>query len=119
MTRFLLAGFTQDADVRVFAFHRVEADRTHTTFTVSADLSLVRKYDIHLQELPLLCRKLLHRREDLEPGRALSFTEADMCRHQSAWAAMKQAGTKKSVQARTEIARQSITVGAGAAPVPT
>lgn len=46
--------------------------------TVRADLSLARKYDIRLQELPLLCRRLL---TDLPLERlasAVTLTETEM-----------------------------------------
>jgi hypothetical protein len=95
VTKFILTGFIPDADFRVFTFERIEPDRTRTEFTVRADLSLSRKYGIHLQELPLLCRELLDRDEELAPGATLSFTEADMRRHQSASAAMKAAAAQK------------------------
>jgi hypothetical protein len=40
---------------------------TRTHFVVRADLELMRKYEIRVQELPLLCRRLLERRDQEEP----------------------------------------------------
>src|SRR5437016_6444124 len=78
---FILTGFTQDMGFRVFAFERVDADRIRTAFTVRADLSLIRRYAIQMQELPLLCRGLLERREVCDETRSVTLTEADMVLH--------------------------------------
>src|SRR5450631_3124253 len=85
---FILTGFRQDMEFRVFAFERRETTRSRMAFTVKADLSLIRRYDIRVQELPLLCRSLLERQEAVESfraetvsdveTRALTFTEDEM-----------------------------------------
>lgn len=75
---FILTGFTQDVGFRVFAFEGIAVDRIRTSFTVRADLALIRRYGIKIQELPLLCQSLLDRRDDGEEARALTFTEAEM-----------------------------------------
>ena len=62
--QFILTGFTQDKEFRVFAFEGIAADRVRTPFTVRADLSLSRTYGIRLQELPLMCRAILEHREE-------------------------------------------------------
>jgi hypothetical protein len=74
----ILTGFTQDMEFRVFAFECVGADRTRTAYTVKADLSLIRRYDIRMQELPLLCRSLLELREAADQTRTFIFTEDKM-----------------------------------------
>ncbi len=74
----ILTGFTQDKGFRVFGFARTGADEMRADYTVRADLSLIRRYDIRLQELPLLCRNLLERRGDQDTTRTLTFTEEDM-----------------------------------------
>jgi hypothetical protein len=76
--QFVLTGFTHDMGFRVFAFARMGQDSLQTRCTVRADLALVRRYGIHLQELPLLCRGLLDRREEGEQARSLTFTEDEM-----------------------------------------
>jgi hypothetical protein len=77
MIEFVLAGFRQDNNIRRYSFQAVGVDRKGTEFTVGADLDLVRKYRIPLQELPLLCRHVL---EGYGSGqtRALMFSENDM-----------------------------------------
>jgi hypothetical protein len=76
--QFILTGFTQDMGYRVFAFEGVKADRTRAQYTVRADLVLVRKYGIRVQELPLLCRSLLDKCGENEEKRALIFSEDEM-----------------------------------------
>ena len=76
--QFILTGFTQDMGFRVFAFEGVRADRTRAQYTVRADLGLIRKYGITVQELPLLCRGLLDTCGENEQKRALVFSEDDM-----------------------------------------
>jgi hypothetical protein len=75
---FILTGFRQDLGFRVFAFERREADRTRIEFTVKADLALIRRYDIRVQELPLLCRGYLESRKGAEEARALTYNEDEM-----------------------------------------
>lgn len=78
--QFVLTGFIQDGGFRVFAFERMGEDRKWTKYAVRADLVLIRRYGIRVQELPLLCRGLLERR-DGEETRAFTFTEDEMCLH--------------------------------------
>jgi hypothetical protein len=75
---FILTGFRQDMGFRVFAFERREAARSRLEFTVKADMALIRRYDIRVQELPLLYRGLLEREDAVEDARALTFTEDQM-----------------------------------------
>jgi hypothetical protein len=64
---FVLTGFTHDVGFRVFAFDCIEDSRARTQYTVRADLTLARKCGVHIQDLPLLCRRFL---DKLEDGRA-------------------------------------------------
>jgi hypothetical protein len=75
---FILTGFHQDANVRQFSFQGIATDRTRTEFTVGADLGLIRKYQIPVQELPLLCRRLLEEHMISDPQTTVVFTEEDM-----------------------------------------
>ena len=132
--QFVLTGFTQDLGCRVFAFARVEEDRTRTQFTVRADLALSRRYLIPMQELPLLCRNFLARREDLGNTRAVIFSEDEMRQYATNCATAKQAAANKRKPAhrpasgnlgaawrghtRTEAARtrSAATISAGTLP---
>jgi hypothetical protein len=75
---FVLTGFTPDTGFRVFAFDGIAADRTRTPFSVRADLALIREHGIMIQDLPLLCRELLDRRDLAGTERNVTFTEAEM-----------------------------------------
>ena len=71
-------GFQQLQSMRHFAFDCVATDRSRTTVTVCADLALARKHHILMQELPLLCLRLLEQRPDLDLTPLLTLTEANM-----------------------------------------
>jgi hypothetical protein len=75
---FVLTGFNQDKEFRVFAFEGVAADWSRMAFTVRTNLALTRLYGIRLQELPLLCRAILEHRDGAEEQRAFTFAEEDM-----------------------------------------
>ena len=53
------SGFRDISGVRQFSFLIIASKESRNTFVVTADLALARKYDIRLQELPLICRRLL------------------------------------------------------------
>jgi len=96
--QFILTGFTHDMGCRVFAFDRLGEDRTRTKCTVKADLALIRRYGIQIQELPLLCRTLLDRDDELGDMPALTFTEEKMraCANERAAAHELAASKRKS-----------------------
>jgi hypothetical protein len=75
-SNFVLTGFSHDLGFRVFEFDGVDEARTRTHYTVRADLTLVRRHGVRIQELPLLCRRLLDASE--APGRSLTLSEAEM-----------------------------------------
>jgi len=95
--QFTLIGFTQDLGYRVFAFERTADDRTRTKCTVKADLALIRRYGIQIQELPLLCRSLLDKCEEGREVHSLTFTEDEMraCAHERALAREGAAARKR------------------------
>jgi hypothetical protein len=98
--RYILEGFVPDREFRLFNFHAIETRLSgdggvRTAFTVRTDLSLIRRYGIHVQELPLLCRELLERRAVSEVERHLTLTEEDMRVHQAGRMAAEAATKKK------------------------
>ena len=93
--QFMLTGFTQDMAFRVFAFERMGSDRVRTKMVVRADLALVRRYGIQVQELPLLCRNLLERSDNSAETQTLTFGEDDMCLHAKDRATAKAAAASK------------------------
>ncbi len=56
---FTLSGFTEGNGLRQFAFQCVGGGQSPSTVIVHADVGLARKHDIRLQELPLICVRLL------------------------------------------------------------
>jgi hypothetical protein len=93
--QFILTGFTQDMAFRVFAFERMGLDRIRTKITVKADLALIRRYGIQMQELPLLCRNLLERSDNGGETHTLTFSEDDMCLHAKDRATAKEAAAQR------------------------
>lgn len=74
---FTLTGVTNQDNLRRFTFQSAGRGAPPIAVVVLADLALARKYDIPLQELPLLCLRFL------EDGRAggpstLAFSETEM-----------------------------------------
>ena len=99
--QYTLTGFTQDRGFRVFAFEAVAEDRTRSEYKVRTDLDLIRKYSIRVQELPLLCRGVLDRRNVAEEQRTFTYTEADMSLH--ADCAIRDAAAKRKTPRKQPI----------------
>ena len=95
---YVLTGFHQASSIRQYAFQRIAADRTRTEFTVGVDLDLVRKYQISLQELPLLCRHFLEGQppaQEAEEAHTMTFSEEDMLGYANRRAAEQSEAKKK------------------------
>jgi hypothetical protein len=99
--QFSLIGFSQDTGFRVFAFEGTAAGRVRIEYTVRADLSLIRKYGIRVQELPLLCRGLLERAGEGEQECMATYTEEEMRLHAHNCAAARNAAIQKKKSPRT------------------
>jgi hypothetical protein len=108
--QFALVRFTHEMGSRVYAFERMQADRSRTSYTVRADLTLIRRYDIPMQELPLLCQRLLEGRAGDEGPRALTFTEEEMSVY-----ANDRANTRSAIAQRRKPPRKPLTENLGAA----
>jgi hypothetical protein len=100
---FHLTGFTQHGEFRVFTFENAGVKSARTEFSVRANISLIRKYAIQIQELPLLCRGLLERPADVEGTNAFTFTEEQMATHatNAATARREAASRRKPVRRPT------------------
>src|SRR5258707_15868395 len=94
--QYILTGFTQDMGFRVFAFEGIGEDRMRTEYRVRTDLALIRKYSIRVQELPLLCRGILERRNEGEEQRSFTYTEADMSLYSDVCATQAAARKRKA-----------------------
>ena len=98
--QYVLTGFTQDVGFRVFAFDGLGEDRVRTEYKVRADLALIRRYGIRVQELPLLCRGLLERRDPALEQRTFTYSEDDMAVHLGVCAERDAAAQKKRAARR-------------------
>lgn len=94
-TDFVLSRFHQEDGIRYYIFQRPDDGGASTEFTVDADVTLLRKYGIVLQELPLLCRHLLEKQDAGSPARAVTFSEDLMKEQADHRAAVKQAAQLK------------------------
>jgi hypothetical protein len=98
---FVFTGFHQEENIRRYAFQGIGEDRKKADYTVGVDMVTVRRYGIPLQELPLLCRRLLEERERRKP--ALTFTEEDMLGYASFRAARQLEAERKRTMARRPV----------------
>ena len=80
---FTLSGFDDGDGSRRFAFERVTGNH-RTTVIVRADMSLARKHEIRLQELPLICARLLQSFGSDTPAGPITLTEEHMIAIQTA-----------------------------------
>lgn len=94
-TDFVLSGFHQQDGIRYYLFQRPDDGGAAIEFTVDADVTLLRKYGIVLQELPLLCRHLLEKQDVGSPVRAVTFSEDLMKEQADHRAAVKYAAQQK------------------------
>ncbi len=92
---YVLTGFSHDLGFRVFGFECIGEGWVRTAFSVRADLALARKHGIPVQELPLLCRGVLERRDQGEDRRAFTYTEAQMGQDADTRAANREAAAKR------------------------
>jgi|HubBroStandDraft_6_1064221.scaffolds.fasta_scaffold3038880_1 hypothetical protein len=81
---FTLTGFKEGNGLRRFVFQGTAADRSRTTVVVGADVSLARKHDIRLQELPLICLRLLESLDTEGLVSPITLTEDHMTAIQTA-----------------------------------
>ncbi len=75
---YVLAGFRQFENVRRYYFDTAGDGLPRQRITVGADLNLIRRFKIPLQELPLFCLHLLENRTKIE---ATVITEGDLVQY--------------------------------------
>lgn len=95
LMKFVFTGFRQSGSIRQYAFNGIENDRTRTAFTVEADLTLLRKHAIAVQEVPLLCVRLLEQLDEAQSSRAVIFTEQEMLGYASGRVAAQEAARQR------------------------
>ena len=92
---YLLTGVEQSDNIRSYAFAEVNRDIRRASFTVAVDISLLRKYAIPLQELPLLCRHFLAEQRVTGSDQNLTYGEAEMVQYAS-----RRADADRAMEAR-------------------
>jgi len=105
--QFTLTGFRHDSGLRVFQFQGIAAGKTRSDFFISADLTLIRTYGIRIQELPLLCLRVLEQREFAEQEHTLAYAEEDMRQYMNLCVAERNAAKKKFTRWSGPGARQN------------
>jgi hypothetical protein len=90
---FTLSGFREGNGLRRFVFQCVAAGGAKSTVVVGADVSLARKHEIRLQELPLICVRLLEGLDDQALAQPITLTEDHMIAIQ---AVAREAAEKRS-----------------------
>src|SRR5262245_53888320 len=101
---FVLTGVRTFDNIRRYYFDVVGEDRSRQHVTVGADLDLIHRYRIPLQELPLLCRRLLEGHTKIE---TIMFTESDMVRYSNERAAEANALMEKRQARRPPVSNRS------------
>jgi len=91
---FALTGVTNERSLRRFTFELAGSGPPRTTVVVVADMALVRKYEIPLQELPLLCLRLLESRTADANGTVV-FPEKEMIEYANRRRAAKDLAEQK------------------------
>ena len=94
-TDFIMTGFHQTDGIRYYVYQAQRPDGSLSESTVDADVKLLRKHGIALQELPLLCRRLLEKQDTHDALRSVTFTEDLMKEQADHRAALKQAAQDK------------------------
>ena len=95
--RFLYMGFTHETTgVRRYNFEGVLSEGIRKAFLVTAEVALLTKHHVQIQETPMMCMRLLESSAETEPPlELLVLTEADMLTHTRAKAAAKELAAKK------------------------
>jgi hypothetical protein len=73
--KFVQTGFSQGGNVRQYSFQGIATGGKRTALSVGVDLTLIHKYRIPLQEVPLLCSAFLAAQSTIEPGQGLTLPE--------------------------------------------
>jgi len=98
--KFAYIGFTHKTlDVRLYSFEGVDSERIRKAFLVAADVALMAKHRIRIQDAPMICLRLLESSAETDPQLAsLVLTEAAMLNHLSAQIAEAEKAAKKKAK---------------------
>lgn len=98
--KLLYMGFAHETTgIRQYIFQGLISGGTRKGFSVTTDVALLTKHHIQIQEVPMMCLRLLESSAEAQPQLALfSLTEADMLSHISAKAAIKEQAASKRMK---------------------
>jgi hypothetical protein len=98
--KLLYMGFAHETTgIRQYIFQGLISGGTRKGFSVTTDVALLTKHHIQIQEVPMMCLRLLESATEAQPQ--LEFfvlTEADMLAHISAKAAAKEQAASKRMK---------------------
>jgi len=101
---FMITGFRQKDGIRRLLFTGSLAGMSRE-FGVDADVALLRRYGIALQELPLLCRRLLENDALRQDAHVLTFSEDLMREHAEHRATIQRAAEERRKNHRRPLSR--------------
>src|ERR1700730_2788264 len=79
MVEFTLRRFSQESDnIRRYVFQGASSGGIRAEFSVGVDLTLLQRYRIPIQEVPLLCSLLLASSLEKDPRAELTLSEDNM-----------------------------------------
>ena len=95
--QFVYMGFRHETSgVRLYTFEAVVAEGIRKDFLVTADINLLTKHHVRIQEVPMMCLRLLEGAAASEPQPdSLVLTETDMIAHIQAKAAERERAASK------------------------
>ena len=98
--KLLYTGFAhKTTGIREYMFQGLIADGTRKGLLVTTDVALLTKHHIQIQEVPMMCLRLLESTAEAQPQLALFIlTEADMLAHIRAKAAVKEQAISKKMK---------------------
>jgi hypothetical protein len=98
--KLLYTGFAhKTTGIREYMFQGLIADGTRKGFLVTTDFALLTKHHIQIQEVPMMCLRLLETSTEAQPQLVLFIlTEADMLSHIRAKAALKEQASSKRMK---------------------
>ena len=108
---YIFTGFRDSNAVRHFNFDRVAEDRSRTKVVVDADMASAREHKILLQDLPLLCLRLLETSDEAAHCESFTFTQARMLEIRNAAKAAGERKTAKKPQKPSPAAGQAWRTG--------
>jgi hypothetical protein len=98
--KLLYMGFAhKTTGIRQYIFQGMIPDGTRKGFFVTTEVALLTKHRIQIQEVPMMCLRLLESATEAQPQLELFIlTEADMLAHLRAKAAVKEQATSKRMK---------------------